>query len=496
MKRLIAILLPLLLSLGVAAESYTIKVHAPQLANRDVFLASYFNGKIYSRDTTHLNANGYGYFSKPKRLEEGLYMLYVNPNSRYYEFLVAERQNLDLNVTDTTQSVVKCFSVTGDEQSEKFVEMGRYITTQREKSMALGEKIKQAQEQGQPTKKYEEQLKELDKEVIGYQNQIVEQYKGRMLGLFVHALQNPRFPEELVTADLKDEKVQFARYAYAKDHYFDNYDLSDVRSWRINQLNQRLQDFLDHHVIQLPDSIIPEVLRLIEKSRGDTVCFNLMTNYMINYSVTSRIMGMDKLFARIAENYYFTGQAYWADSTLMSTIRSEYAKVRLNLLGMKAGNLPLKEYGGKAFRVYDINKPFTLVYFFEPTCGHCKEVTPKIHDLYEKYKDKGFEVIAIYLLQDREEWREFIEKNHMQDWINAWDPDRESYYWEFYDTSTTPGIYLLDSEKKIVAKKISAESLDDILNYELIEKNDKESNGRRNPKSTKTADYETSIDLQ
>ncbi|MBP5307134.1 MAG: redoxin domain-containing protein [Paludibacteraceae bacterium] len=495
MKRTIILLLGLLTAMTALSESYTIKVHAPQLANRDVYLAGYFNGKIYSRDTTHLNGNGYGYFSKSKKLEEGLYMLYVNPNSRYYDFLVAEGQKLDLTVTDTTQNIVKCFSVTGDEQSEKFIEMGRYITSQREKSIELNEKIKQGKEKNQPTEKYETQLQAIDKEVIDYQRRTAEQYKGRTLGIFVSALLNPRFPEALVQADLKDEKVQYARYAYAKDHYFDNYNLSDVRSWRINQLNQRLEDYLEHHVIQLPDSIIPEVMNLIEKSKGDTVCFNLMTNYMIDYSVRSRIMGMDKLFARIVEKYYFTGQAYWADSALMSTIRSEYAKVRLNQLGMKAGNLPLRKFDGTRFHIYDVNKAYTLVYFFEPSCGHCKEVTPKVHEVYEKYKDKGFEVVAIYLLQDKEEWREFIEKNNLHDWINAWDPERESYYWEFYDTSTTPGVYLIDKDKKIVAKKISAESLDDILKYELIEKKENGKAPRRDPKSTKTADYDMGIDL-
>ena len=88
---------------------------------------------------------------------------------------------------------------------------------------------------------------------------------------------------------------------------------------------------------------------------------------------------------------------------------------------------------------------------------------------------------------------DYIEKNKLQDWTNAWDPDRESYYWTFYDTSTTPGVYLLDKDKKIIAKKIDAESLDRILNYEINERKD---NDKPRQAHAKVAEYEAPIDVQ
>ena len=48
---------------------------------------------------------------------------------------------------------------------------------------------------------------------------------------------------------------------------------------------------------------------------------------------------------------------------------------------------------------------------------------------------------------------EFVEKDKLQDWVNVWDPDRESYFWEFYDATVTPGIYLLDKTGKIIARE-------------------------------------------
>ncbi|MCQ2207733.1 MAG: hypothetical protein MJZ02_05890, partial [Paludibacteraceae bacterium] len=63
------------------------------------------------------------------------------------------------------------------------------------------------------------------------------------------------------------------------------------------------------------------------------------------------------------------------------------------------------------------------------------------------------------------------EKHKLQDWVNVWDPDRESYFWEFYDASVTPGIYLIESKTgKIIAKKIDMPTLGMILEEELIKR--------------------------
>jgi hypothetical protein len=63
---------------------------------------------------------------------------------------------------------------------------------------------------------------------------------------------------------------------------------------------------------------------------------------------------------------------------------------------------------------------------------------------------------------------EFVNKHKLNDWINVWDPERESWFWDSYDTSATPALYLLDKNRKIIAKKIDMETLDMILEEELV----------------------------
>lgn len=473
------------------SQGYNINVRARQLANRSVYLGAYLNGKIFSMDTITLNDKGIGRFSRKTELKEGLYMLYLGPSDKYYDFLVGDDRNITLIVNDTTKETSECFNVMGADQSVRFNEFGKFMTLKKKQQAFLLDQYNQVKEE-KDKKEYEKQLDALNKEVEKYQSDLAGQYKGTMLGLFVNTLIPPKFPKELINSNPNDTALMMKKYIYAKDHFFDNYNLSDPRSWRINMLNQKLDAFLNRNIFQIPDSIIPEAMKLVEQSRGDSTAFNLMTNYVISYAVQSKLMGMDKLFALLTETYYLTGKAFWADSTLMSNIKTEYNKIRYNQLGMKAWNMPLQELSGKEFNLYDVNAPYTLVYFFEPSCGHCLTTTPKIYDVYKKYRDKGFKVVAMYLMTDKKEWTDFLDKHQMYDWINAWDPDRKSYYWQFFDTSTTPGVYLLDKDKKFIAKKIDSESLDRILDYEF----NKEKNGQQVAPATRVAEHELPIDIQ
>ncbi|MDD2550007.1 MAG: hypothetical protein PHD00_07925 [Bacteroidales bacterium] len=62
--------------------------------------------------------------------------------------------------------------------------------------------------------------------------------------------------------------------------------------------------------------------------------------------------------------------------------------------------------------------------------------------------------------------QEYIEKNEL-DWINVWDPMRTTNYHKLYDIYSTPVIYVLDKDKKIIAKRIGIESLERFIEEEI-----------------------------
>ena len=97
-----------------------------------------------------------------------------------------------------------------------------------------------------------------------------------------------------------------------------------------------------------------------------------------------------------------------------------------------------------------------------------KKAIPKLHDIYqEELLDKGIKVFAVYTQGDQEEWNEFIEEHELYDFINVWDPYRQTEFHKYYDVNSTPTIFVLDEDKTIIGKKIAVEDIPSFTQHYL-----------------------------
>jgi len=69
------------------------------------------------------------------------------------------------------------------------------------------------------------------------------------------------------------------------------------------------------------------------------------------------------------------------------------------------------------------------------------------------------QVFSVCTTSDREAWTKYINDNSLTGWINGWDPLRRTNYDFYYNVQSTPMIYILDRNKKIIAKKLSVEDI-------------------------------------
>jgi len=105
----------------------------------------------------------------------------------------------------------------------------------------------------------------------------------------------------------------------------------------------------------------------------------------------------------------------------------------------------------------EIQAKYTILYFWDSDCGTCRKETPKLYSYYEKVKQKDVEVFAVSIELIRSNWETFIDENKLTDWINCIDDKEESNFRSIYNIKGTPIIYLLDKDKKIIAKRLNAE---------------------------------------
>ena len=126
--------------------------------------------------------------------------------------------------------------------------------------------------------------------------------------------------------------------------------------------------------------------------------------------------------------------------------------------------------------MYDIKNKYTILFIFDPDCGHCREETPKLVEFYIKSKAKyNFEVFAVAADSNMVKMRDFI-KEFKTPWITVNGPRTylKEHYSKLYHSETTPTIYILDDKKKIIAKKLPVKQLEDFLSkhekYEKLKK--------------------------
>ena len=425
------------------------------------YLAHYFGDKQYLQDSAKTDKSGQLIFKGEEKLPGGIY-LFVFPNKTYFEFLVDKEQEFAMECD--SKDVIATMKIKGSSDNQEFYD---YLTFLQKQSKDLEEFKTERNAKvtaKEKTDDVDKKIRELDKIVIEYKLNYIKEHPDKFLSKIFLASQEIEVPEAPKLPN--GQKDSTFAYRYYKSHYFDNLDLSDERLLRTPIYHNKLSSYVKNLIVQMPDSIIYDADLLIQKGSSNKETFKYLVWYFTNTYETSNIMGMDAVFVYMAKKYYTKEKAYWVDEASLFKIQDRAAQLDPILLGKKVRNLVLEDSSGVFQSLYSLNSKYTILFFFDPDCGHCKKSTPVLKELYDKVKSKGVEVYAICTEVEMEKWKKFI-REYKLEWINVADPQLHNNFRHEFDISTTPQIFLLDKDKKILAKKIDAETLDKIIQREL-----------------------------
>lgn len=133
--------------------------------------------------------------------------------------------------------------------------------------------------------------------------------------------------------------------------------------------------------------------------------------------------------------------------------------IDFEMIDPESKSIRLSDYAGKG--------KIILMDFWASWCGPCCKAIPDLIQLYDQYKDKGFEIIGISLDQDLKVWKGAIERLNipwpqMSD-LKAWKSEGA----RMYAVSTIPYTILLDAKGKIIANNLTLEELRTYLEENL-----------------------------
>jgi thiol-disulfide isomerase/thioredoxin len=473
MKRTITAFWLLILTLtvsGQTSDGYEISLTISDLKDTTLYLAYHFGDKQYLKDSIKLDRNGQGVFKGTPALPQGIYMI-VLPGRKYFEVLIADDQHFSASCMNN--DYIRTLKFTGSEDNIRFLDYQKNWSALQATSSKIQVRIQNNKENKDSLRILNELSGEQDKKMKDYLNNVAETNKGTLLGMVVRAIIPVEVPEIILPPNTQNpDSVRWIRsYLYNKKHFFDNIDFTDERILRTPILYSKLNTFFTSVVIQLADSINKEIDTIIAKCSPDYKVFQYVAVYLFNHFRESDIMGHDAVIVKLADDIYLTEKADWTTKEWKDNLKKEVDRIRPNLIGVKGHDLTMNTYNGVYVSLYDIRKDFTILYFWEPDCGHCQEATPKLKAYYDKARNTGVEVFAVCTQADRAKWEKYIQDNRL-DWINGWDPQRSTNYDYYYNVTATPGIYILDKNKIIIAKKLPVEAIESFIdNYRKYNQN-------------------------
>jgi thiol-disulfide isomerase/thioredoxin len=127
---------------------------------------------------------------------------------------------------------------------------------------------------------------------------------------------------------------------------------------------------------------------------------------------------------------------------------------------------------GKAFDQKSLAGKVVLVDFWATWCGPCIAEIPNVLEQYEKYHDKGFEVVGVSLDQDREALEKFVAEQKIPWPILFEKPEGEGWQHPlatFYGITGIPTVVLIGRDGKVITLDARGEKLGDRLD-ELFKK--------------------------
>lgn len=420
-----------------------INIKLEQVNDSAYYLARYFSDKFQMVDTTFA-IDGLINYRAAKNYPSGIYLLVDAKKARLMEFLLENDQQFTISTPLPTENgAIKC---EGSVMTQLFFE-------QMQQSNAIYEKLQQLPQSPDQQPEREALLASLDE----LKNDIITQYPDSLFSKILLAMSEPQVPENL----REDQK---AAYYYYKSNFWNTIDLSDNRLLRTPLINTKLEQYFGQLLPQIPDTISNEIDQLIEKTQGNTVMRDYLIWHFTDQYQNPKIMGLDQVFIHLADNYFAKLEIANTSPSVREKILSRADQIRKLTLGSPAPDLWLVDTTDSFRSFKDITTDYLVLFFWDHDCGVCKKELQVLKDLYAD-ENKNFEVFAIAANADFPAWKNYIAENKLN-WVNVngMKSMTEDFH-DLYDIYGTPVIYVLNKERKIIAKRIKAEQIPLVIEH-------------------------------
>jgi len=475
-----------------AQTGHEIKINLKNCNDTIAYLAYYQFDKLYISDTCKKVVNGNIVFKGKKNLDKGVYFLLSQAKSNYFDFIIDE-QSQKQQINSDKSNLLENLKAVNSKQNENFFNYIRFVSSKNKEFDSFKKSIKE-QKKPDSTALLTKEFKVLNDGILENDLSCIAQNNGNYLGEIIN-LKTDKVAKDIPKASNGRPDSIFA-YHYFKKHFWDGVNFQDDAMLRNPFFVNKVKQYFNTVVVQHPDSVCVEIDRMMLKTKPGTKMNMLLLAYFTQTYEIPKIMGMDKVFVYMVDNYFKTGKAKGVyDESVIKIIINRGNVLAPLQLGKTAPELLMIDVPGhekiakmgfeaaktseEITKIYYAHKPeiektyvslssikadYLILIFWDVECGHCQKEVPKILEMYHDFQKekKDVKVFGVYTQNDFDKYNKYIIDNKL-DWINVYDGVHINNLKDKYDVVTTPVIYILDKNKVIKAKGIGSEAIKSII---------------------------------
>lgn len=459
------------------AIGYKIEVTITPCKNQVVSLGHYYNKNVVWDKTINLDGNCQGVFSDSIKLPGGVYVIYLNDQAQSINLLINEQQHF--SITDNLDS--GAYHIPVFEQSPEntlFYQHQVFMTGIGKKMQALKEEISY-QAKGADPSTHLERFNELQSEASHFEDSIIQLNPNSFFSTMILASRQPGIPG---TYGLPPDYHDSATRTYAKAHYWDHVKFSDGRLVYTPFFEDKLDRYFNEILDDKPDSVIKVVDRMLKYARSDSVMNSFLLPKILYASLNHTYGWNDSVFIFIFENYIANNSYDWLAADQKTQMAQKAYYLMGQMIGSVSPEIVLPDLSGAKKSVHHVVSKYLAVCFWDPTCHHCIETLPRLDSIYRAiWKAAGIRVVTVAVESGStvEDWKQYIHANHFEDWTNLYYSAKEDSsrmvsgkkgYTEEYDVWYYPSFFMMDKDKRFMAKKFTFQQLVDFVSTVLPKK--------------------------
>ena len=470
MKHFLSFWITLLIGITAGAQNFKVTLQAPQYQSGIAFLTYHMGKNLNIEDSAAVSSNGTAIFTAKRKLPPGIYAIVLPGKRISVDFFVDKEQQISIKL-DTTDLINKTI-VSGSKENILFQQYQQYVEVKG--------KLMEAERQAylKSTSKMDSALHEtnylkLNTALNDYREGIVKNNANSMMAVLLNAMKEPQgLTKKMIT---RNDSLE--NYYYYKAHYWDGITLMDDRIIRTPFFLPKFEKYYREVLSPQSDSIIKAIDYQLLFARNNQEVYKFMLNWLTDEYMNPKYMGQDAILVHLFEKYHSKGLTSWLNEKQQEAISRRAYMLMSNLIGLKAADLEMIDTAGRPASLYKLAADYTIVVFWDPTCGHCKTELPRLDSIYRaSWKKHGVKMYAVLSGDSKEdlknEWKKYIREHNMTDWTNVYQTkevetaiadSKKPGFRQLYDITLTPTIYLLDKEKRIIGKKLTLEQLHELL---------------------------------